>query len=242
MARCTAPVNGHRTASAAADCPACGSRSRGYNSYSYPSYSPPSYSSSNSSVSRSSGSGRSQKPRWSRPGSVILYTPAEVMTLTPVRNNIEKQSVEKELSVPDLRDFFLCHAWDDRKEAAKELYGMLLSRGVSVWFSENDVPLGSSLLREIDKGLAKSRAGIVLVTPALLRRLKNEGIADKELSALLARDSLIPIMHNTTHEALREVSPLLGSRSGLSTAEEPMTDVAAKLAELVALRAAADIC
>ena len=164
------------------------------------------------------------------------------MTLTPVRNNIEKQSVEKESSVTDLRDFFLCHAWDDRKEAAKELYGMLVSRGVSVWFSENDVPLGSSLLREIDKGLAKSRAGIVLVTPALLRRLKNEGIADKELSALLARDSLVPIMHNTTHEALREVSPLLGSRSGLSTAEEPMTDVAAKLAELVALRSAAYTC
>lgn len=35
--------------------------------------------------------------------------------------------------------------------------------------------------------------------------------------------------------ALREVSPLLGSRSGLSTAEESMAKVAAKLAELVAL-------
>ncbi|GAB3636719.1 hypothetical protein GCM10027422_23090 [Hymenobacter arcticus] len=91
------------------------------------------------------------------------------------------------------------------------------------------------MLREIDKGLAKSRVGIVLVTPALLRRLKNEGIADKELSALLARDLLVPIMHNATYEDLREVSPLLGSRSGLSTTEEPMTDVAAKLAELVVL-------
>jgi hypothetical protein len=91
------------------------------------------------------------------------------------------------------------------------------------------------LLREIDKGLAKSRVGIVLVTPALLKRLKNEGIADKELSALLARDLLVPIVHNVTYEELREVSPLLGSRSGLSTKEEPMTDVAAKLAELVVL-------
>ena len=112
---------------------------------------------------------------------------------------------------------------------------MLVSRGVKVWFSENDVLLGSPLLREIDKGLAKSRVGIVLVTPALLSRLKKEGIADKELSALLARDLLIPIVHNTTYDNLREVSPLLGSRSGLDTAEEPMTDVAAKLAELVVL-------
>ena len=70
---------------------------------------------------------------------------------------------------------------------------------------------------------------------ALLRRLQGESIADKELSALLARDLLVPIVHNTTYEALREVSPLLASRTGLSTAENPMADVAAKLAELVAL-------
>ncbi len=75
----------------------------------------------------------------------------------------------------------------------------------------------------------------MLVTPALLRRVQGEGIADKELSALLARDLLVPILHNTTYEALREVSPLLGSRSGLSTAEEPMANVAAKIAELVTL-------
>jgi hypothetical protein len=137
--------------------------------------------------------------------------------------------------VPDLRDVFLCHAWDDRQGAAKELHDQLESLGVSVWFSEKDVTLGSSLLREIDKGLAKSRVGIVLVTPSLLRRVQGEGIAEKELSALLARDLLVPVVHETTYEALREVSPLLGSRSGLSTAEEPMADVAAKLAELVAL-------
>lgn len=157
-----------------------------------------------------------------------MYTQAEVRTLTPVRENVEKRA-----SVPDLRDVFLCHAWDDRKGAAKDLHDLLESRGVSVWFSEKDVALGTSLLREIDKGLAKSRVGIVLVTPALLSRVRGEGIADKELSALLARDLLVPIVHNTTYEALREVSPLLGSRSGLSTAEAPMSDVADKLAELL---------
>jgi hypothetical protein len=159
----------------------------------------------------------------------VVYTPAEVRTLTPFR-----ESVEKRVSLPDFRDIFLCHAWDDRAGAAKELHDLLESRGVKVWFSEKDVALGTPLLREIDRGLAKSRVGIVLVTPALLSRLRAEGIADKELSALLARDLLVPIVHNTTYEALREVSPLLGSRSGLSTAENPMAQVAAKLAELVA--------
>ena len=192
-----------------------------------------SYSSSGSSGGgRSSvgGSGSSGKPRWSRASSSVVYTPAEVRALTPFR-----ESVEKRASLPDLRDVFLCHAWDDRKGAAKDLHDQLESLGVSVWFSEKDVPLGMPLLREIDKGLGESRVGIVLVTPALLRRVAGEGIADKELSALLARDLLVPIVHDTTYEALREVSPLLGSRSGLNTAEDSMANVAAKIAELVVL-------
>lgn len=235
MARCTAPVRGHRSAAAAAACPACGGRYRGYSSYggygSYSSYSPSYSPSVSSGGGRSSvGGSGSSRPRWSPAGSSVMYTPAQVRSLTPVR-----ESVEKRASVPDLRDVFLCHAWDDRKGTAKELHDLLESLGVSVWFSEKDVLLGSPLLREIDKGLAKSRVGIVLVTPAFLSRIRGEGIADKELSALLARDQLVPIVHDTTYEALREVSPLLGSRSGLSTAEEPMANVAAKLAELVAL-------
>lgn len=233
MARCTAPTRGHRSAAGEADCPACGSRYGRYRGYSDRSYSSPSYSSSGSSAGgRSSGgkSGSSARPRWSAVGSPVSYTPAEVSALTPVRETVEKLAL-----LPERRDYFLCHAWEDRAGAAKELYDQLQARGVSVWFSEVDVRLGTQLLREIDKGLAKSRVGIVLVTPALLLRLQGESIADKELSVLLAGDRLIPIVHGTTYEALREVSPMLASRSGLSTRENPMPDVAVKLAELVAL-------
>lgn len=230
MAKCTAPSQGHRTASGAAACPACGGRSRSYSSYRP--YLAPSYPSSGSSGSGRSGGGGSSsgsRPRWSRPSSSVAYTLAEVRALTPIRESVEKQASL------DLRDVFLCHAWDDRQGAAKELHDLLVSLGVKVWFSEKDVGLGVPLLRAIDKGLANSRIGIVLVTPALLRRLPTEGIADKELSALLQGERLVPVVHNTSYEALRNVSPLLASRSGLSTAEEPMANVATKLAELVAL-------
>ena len=170
MARCTAPVHGHRTASGRANCPACSGRYGGYRSYSYPSYSSPSYSSSGSSaVGRSSGggSGSSARPRWSPAGSSVVYRPAEVLALTPVRNSVENLA-----KLPDLRDVFLCHAWDDRQGAAKELHDLLESLGVKVWFSEKDVGLGVPLLRAIDKGLANSRIEIVLVTPALLSQSK----------------------------------------------------------------------
>jgi len=235
MAQCTAPREGHRSANAAANCPACRGRSRygGYSSYSGYNRDYAEYSSSLSYSSSSSGSGRGGSGRvqakWSKVGSPVLYSPTEVRALTPIR-----QTVESRAKLPDLRDVFLCHAWDDRQGDAKILHDLLESRGVSVWFSEKDVALGTSLLREIDKGLVKSRVGIVLVTPALLRRLPAAGVADKELSALLATEQLVPIVHNTTYEALRNVSPLLASRSGLSTEADTMAVVADKLAELVA--------
>lgn len=160
----------------------------------------------------------------------MSYTPTEVRALTPIRRTVEARA-----HLPELRDIFLCHAWDDRRGAAKELHDLLESNGVSVWFSEKDIQPGVPLLRAIDKGLAKSRVGMVLVTPGLLARLDSEGIADKELSALLAREQLIPVVHETTYEALRDVSPLLASRSGWDTAEDSMADIAIKVAELVDL-------
>jgi len=231
MARCTAPSRGHRTASGRANCPACSNRYGGYSSrYSYPSYDN-SYSSSSRTSSPgnyNSSKGRTQKASWSKSGSAIYYTSAEINTLTPVRKVVEKRA-EK----PDIRDIFLCHAWDDRKESALELYNLLELNDVNVWFSEKDIPLGTSFLREIDKGLAKSKIGIVLVTPNFLKRVQSEGVAEKELSALLATDQLVPIVHNTTYDELRDVSPLLGSRNGLDTQEDTMENIAKKLAELI---------
>lgn len=159
----------------------------------------------------------------------MSYTATERRTLAPVRRAVERQAQ----SHPDRRDLFLCHAWDDRRGAAKELHDLLQTMGVTVWFSEKDVALGASLIREIDRGLSKSRIGIVLVTPALFKSLDAEGVADKELSALLATDRVIPVAHGTTFEALRDVSPLLAARSGLSTEGSSLEDVAAKIADTV---------
>lgn len=73
------------------------------------------------------------------------------------------------------------------------------------------------------------------MTPALLNRLPKEGVADKKLSALLAGNQLVPIVHNTTYEELRNVSPMLASRSGLDTGEDTMAVAASKIAELATL-------
>lgn len=238
MAQCTAPYRGHRTASGAANCPACGGRSY-YSSY-RPSYSPPTSnpywnggggSSSGGGLRGSSGGGS----RRLRGGGSVSYSPTEWRTFEPMARNAERIAQ----AYPDRRDVFLCHAWDDRAGAAKELCDLLVTHGATVWFSEYDVGLGKSLLTEIDKGLRDSRGGIVLVTPAMLETLRAAtGIASKELAALLATDRVIPIAHGTNFDAVRDVSPLLGARSGLTTGPDlSLEDVAKKVAAATAAEA-----
>lgn len=157
----------------------------------------------------------------------MTYSSTEWRTIEPLAQKAELVA----RTHPERRDLFLCHAWDDREHAAKDLCDLLVSHGATVWFSEYDVGLGKSLLQEIDRGLANSRIGIVLVTPALLEGLKStSGIAGKELSALLATDRVIPVAHDTTFDALRDISPLLAARSGLTIGELSMSDVAKKVA------------
>lgn len=131
-------------------------------------------------------------------------------------------------------DVFLCHAWPDRKADAKEVYDLLVSKDVSVWFSEVTLRPGTDMRVAIDRGLVSSRIGIVLVTPAMLDKLRTDrSIASNELSALLRRNLLVPVMHGATFDELDQVSPTLASRGGFSTDEEPMEDIVVKIAELV---------
>ncbi|MEZ5086633.1 MAG: toll/interleukin-1 receptor domain-containing protein [Tessaracoccus sp.] len=163
----------------------------------------------------------------SRPS--VTYRATEEHTLGAVATEAERQAAAH----PERRDVFLCHAWGDRQGTAQELHDLLEGFGVSVWFSEKDVALGTSLVREIDKGLRMSHIGIVLATPNLLKSLAAEGIADKELSALLATDRVIPVVHGISYDELRDESPLLASRSGLSTGEDTLEQVAVKIANAV---------
>lgn len=163
----------------------------------------------------------------------MSYSSTQWRTFEPLARNAEVQARIN----PESRDLFLCHAWADRNDAAKDLYDRLVASGATVWFSQTEVSLGKSLMTEIDRGLAMSRIGIVLVTPAMLQSLPGEGVATKELSALLFTDRVIPVAHGTTFEAIRDVSPLLAAKSGLTIGDGLSMQEAA---ELIAAAAAAE--
>lgn len=234
MSYCTAPVRGHRSSAAAAACPSCGRRGR--YSYSpprsYPSFPAPAASvRSGAGISRGSSGGgggarRAARPSWQPSTSSVSYTAQEVRDLEPVRAAVVTRT--------QVHDVFLCHAWPDRQADAKDLYDLLRGEDVSVWFSEVTLQLGTDMRVAIDKGLVTSRIGIVLVTPAMLDKLRTDrSVASSELSALLRRSLLVPVLHGVSFEELDQVSPMLASRGGLSTEEDSLAVIAEKIAELV---------
>lgn len=230
MSRCTAPVRGH-IRGGGADCPVHGGRG-GYGyapPRQYPSYTPPTAPTRRSEGLSSSGSGRGRRtarPAWQPSTSTAKYTQEQVQDLRPVRAATVLRTQE--------HDVFLCHAWPDRKTAAQDVYDLLGEEDISVWFSEVSLRPGTDMRVAIERGLVSSRMGFVLVTPAMLEKLRTDrSIANNELSALLRRNLLVPVMHGVTFEELDLVSPTLASRGGFSTAEEPMEEIVVKIAELV---------
>lgn len=230
MSQCTAPVRAH-IRGGGADCPVHG-RGGGYGyapQRSYPSYPAPTAPVRRSgSLSSSSGGGgrRTARPAWQPSASTASYTPKQVRDLGPVRAAAVARTQE--------HDVFLCHAWPDRQADAKDVYDLLVGEDVSVWFSEVSLRPGTDMRVAIERGLVSSRMGIVLVTPAMLDKLRTDrSVANNELSALLRRNLLVPVMHGVTFEELDQVSPTLASRGGFSTAEESVEDIVVKIAELV---------
>ena len=228
MSRCTAPVLGH-IRGGGADCPVHG-RGGGYSyapSYSYPGSSAPTAQVGRAeSSSGGAGGRRAARPYWQPSASDVSYTPQQVRDLEPVRAATVVRTQDN--------DVFLCHAWPDRLADAKDVFDLLLEENVSVWFSEVSLRPGTDMRVAIEKGLVNSRMGIVLVTPSMLDKLRSDrSIANAELSALLRRNLLVPVLHGVTFEELDQVSPMLASRGGFSTGEEPIGDIAVKIAELV---------
>ncbi len=109
------------------------------------------------------------------------------------------------------RDVFLSHASEDKNSIARPLAKALQSRGISVWFDEYELVYGSSLRQEIDKGIAHSTVGVVILSPSFFAKRWTQ----QELDGLYARLSggednvIIPIWHEIDVEAVRAHSPLL---------------------------------
>ena len=131
-------------------------------------------------------------------------------------------------------DAFVSHAWEDKQTFVRPLVSALGQLGVSLWYDEISLRPGDSLSRSIDLGIAKSRTGIVVVSPAFLRK----NWPDAELRALITRRieagiKLLPIWHDVDKDEVASLSPMLADLVALVTADRTAQEVAlALLAEI----------
>lgn len=124
-------------------------------------------------------------------------------------------------------DVFLSHAAPD-SELAGELHAELAARGLDVWFDGAELRLGRSLTRQIDRGIAAARVGVILVTRALL---DGRYWTELEMGALISgRRRVIPVLDGVTFSDLTTYSPLLADLVGLTTETHGVGEIAEQIA------------
>jgi hypothetical protein len=162
---------------------------------------------------------------------MIEQEPCEV--LWEVIPNTSASSVEMVTPDGSSWDVFISHASEDKEGFVRPLAEKLRTRGLSVWFDEVTLKIGDSLRRAIDGGLARSRFGVVVISPSFLQKEWPQ----KELDGLVAREVsgvkvVLPVWHNITSNAIRKYSPLLADRYAASS-DRGLDDVVEKILDAV---------
>jgi hypothetical protein len=127
-------------------------------------------------------------------------------------------------SSTDERDVFISHASEDKDAIARPLAEELRTRGHSVWFDEFELTLGDSLRGSIDRGLAESRFGLVILSPSFFAKQWPQ----RELDGLTTREIvgstkvILPVWHEVDQAYVAKFSPPLADKLAVpSTAGIP---------------------
>jgi hypothetical protein len=143
-------------------------------------------------------------------------------------------------AVPDLlaaeRDFdvFVSHASEDKDAVVRPLAEALRRRGLEVWFDEFELKIGDSLRRKIDAGIARSRFGIVVLSPSFFAK----GWPQYELDGLVTMSVsgaqvLLPLWHGISKDEVTRQSPSLADKVALRTADYTIDEIAAEITSVV---------
>ncbi len=140
----------------------------------------------------------------------------------------DNDEVEKEY------DVFISHASEDKDEVVRPLAQALKNEGLSVWFDEFELRIGDSLRRKIDKGLANSKFGIVVLSKDFIRKgwtnYELDGIITKSVSG---EQIVLPIWHNITKKEVLDFSPSLADKLARNTSSYTVEEIAIEIAEVI---------
>jgi TIR domain-containing protein len=131
-------------------------------------------------------------------------------------------------------DLFISHASEDKEAFVRPLALALERFGIRVWYDEYTLNLGDSLSRSVDKGLANSDYGVVVLSPAFIAKKWPE----YELRGLTAREMsgtkiILPVWHNITHEEILRFSPPLADKLAVRSDQSTPIQIAIKIIKAV---------
>lgn len=131
-------------------------------------------------------------------------------------------------------DVFISHASEDKEEIVRPLASALKNEGLRVWYDEFELKIGDSLRRKIDRGLANSRIGLVVLSQSFI----SKGWTNYELDGIVTRtitgeQILLPIWHKISKQEVIEFSPSLADKVARSTATHTIEEIASEIAELI---------
>lgn len=131
-------------------------------------------------------------------------------------------------------DVFISHASEDKDSIVRSLAEELVQQGLKVWYDEFTLRIGDSLRQKIDRGLAASRVGLVVLSPSFI----SKGWTNYELDGIVTRtvsgeQILLPIWHNITKQQVIDFSPSLADKVARSTATHTVEEIAAEIADLL---------
>ncbi|WP_367363157.1 DUF1883 domain-containing protein [Mesotoga sp.] len=131
-------------------------------------------------------------------------------------------------------DVFISHASEDKDDVVRPLAYALKERGISVWYDEFELKMGDSLRRKIDKGLANSYFGIVVISRDFIKKgwtnYELDGIITKSISG---EQILLPIWHNISKSEVINFSPSLADKLARDTATNTIEEIADEIAQLI---------
>ena len=127
----------------------------------------------------------------------------------------------------DNYDFFISHASEDKDGFVRGLAEALEARGAKVWYDEYTLKVGDSLRREIDRGLANSRFGVVVLS----KHFFNKEWPQKELDGLVSLEvegatRILPVWHEISKDEVVRHSPMLGDKVALNTSLKSTAEIA----------------
>lgn len=131
-------------------------------------------------------------------------------------------------------DAFLSYARIDGATVGEALRCELERLGATVWFDAVAIQPGKSQALQMDRGLRSARCGIALLTPAYLT---GRFWTERELGALLHKDTLIPVLHGVTFEDVAQYSGILPDLAGFDTSRDDIRIIAEKIAAAILVRA-----